>query len=230
MITLGYWKCFVVIDPLCLTFQPNLRLPAENSKSNSSKSKSLSRYTSNIPSKIKMKLKGGGAVDPDSGLDDVAHVYQDGSDKYTVVLSKTDIQKQQNSYYKLQLLESDKHNKYWVFRAWGRIGTTIGGNKVEDMSSLHEAIRHFTRLYEEKTGNDWEMREHFVKVPGLFCPIDVDYGEEDAAMTMEISNVPSKLPNAVQDLIRLIFDVKSMKKVMLEFELDTEKMPLGEFC
>lgn len=86
-------------------------------------------FTSNVPSKLKLKLKGGGAVDPDSGIDDIAHVYQKGSDKYSVVLSKTDIQKQQNSYYKLQLLEADHGNKYWVFRSWGRIGTTIGGTQ-----------------------------------------------------------------------------------------------------
>jgi len=32
----------------------------------------------------------------------------------------------------------------------------------------------------------------------------------------------------VQEVVKLIFDVKLMKKVMLEFELDLEKMPLGK--
>lgn len=80
-----------------------------------------------MPSKQKLRLKDGNAVDPDSGIDDIAHVYKEGSDTYNVVLSKTDIQKQQNSFYKLQLLAGDHSNKFWVFRAWGRIGTTIGG-------------------------------------------------------------------------------------------------------
>lgn len=39
---------------------------------------SESRFTKSIPEKQKIKLKGGAAVDPDSGLDDVAHVYQVG--------------------------------------------------------------------------------------------------------------------------------------------------------
>lgn len=55
-------------------------------------------------------------MDPDSGLEDIAHVYEHGGEKYNVVLAKTDIQKQQNSYYKLQLLKSDSGNKFWVFR------------------------------------------------------------------------------------------------------------------
>lgn len=102
-----------------------MRLPVAPSASTKSKSRSI--YTKSVPSKVKLQLKGGSAVDPDSNLESVAHVYQDGSDKYTVVLGLTDVQSKKNSYYKLQLLEADKGGRYWVFRSWGRIGTTIGG-------------------------------------------------------------------------------------------------------
>lgn len=103
----------------------------------------------------------------------------------------------------------------------------ILGTKVEEVFSLQEGIQQFKNLYEEKTGNVWEDRAHFQKLPGRFYPVDVDYGEDMA--NLEISDKPSKLPKPVQDLVRLIFDVNSMKKVMLEFELDTEKMPLGVY-
>lgn len=181
-----------------------------------------------MPSKVKLKLKGGGAVDPDSGLEDCAHIYESGKDKYTAVLGLTDIQKQKNSYYKLQLLQADAGNQYWLFRSWGRIGTSIGGNKLEPMG-LHEAKRQFRQLYEEKSGNTWNDRHDFVKQPGLMYPIDVDYGEKEAELKINVdSDVSSKLAKPVQELIQLIFDVNEMKKVMLEFELDTEKMPLGK--
>lgn len=180
-----------------------------------------------MPSKVKLTVKGGSAVDPDSGLEDEAHVYSSGSDKYFAVLSKTDIQTKKNSYYKLQLLQADRGNKYWVFRSWGRIGTTIGGNKLEQFSDLHGAKRAFFQQYEEKTGNTWEDRHDFKKHPGLFCPIDIDYGE-DQPQSMDITDSASTLPLPVQNLMRTIFDVKAMQKLMLEFELDTEKMPLGK--
>lgn len=96
---------------------PNTRLPPEPSASGSGKSmKSRSIYVSSKPSKVTLKLKGGGAVDPDSGLEDVAHVYQKDSEKYTAVLAKTDIQTKKNSFYKLQLLAADKGSRFWVFR------------------------------------------------------------------------------------------------------------------
>lgn len=73
----------------------------------------------------------------------------------------------------------------------------------------------------------WKDRDNFQKVPGLFYPIDVDYGEEQS-QNMDIVDSESKLDKSIQNLIRLIFDVKAMQKVMMEFELDTEKMPLGK--
>lgn len=49
----------------------------------------------------------GAAVDPDSGLDAISHVYIDGGTKYFAILNLTDIQEDKNSYYKIQLIESD---------------------------------------------------------------------------------------------------------------------------
>ncbi|XP_060519943.1 poly [ADP-ribose] polymerase [Cylas formicarius] len=206
---------------------PTTRLPSVASSSNQKSEKSRSRFISSVPSKVKLKLKGGGAVDPDSGLEDVAHVYQNGEDKFTAVLGLTDVQSNKNSYYKLQVLQSDQGNRFWLFRSWGRIGTTIGGNKTEEMSTLNEAKRRFCDLYLEKSGNNWDDRHDFVKMPALMYPIDVDYSS-DAPENYNIVHTESKLPKAVQDLIKLIFDVNQMKKLMLEFELDTEKMPLGK--
>ena len=67
-----------------------------------------------------------------------------------------------------------------MYRAWGRVGTTIGGNKTERFGSKAGAINHFQGLYEEKTGNAWENRNNFEKYPNRFYPLDIDYGEVSA--------------------------------------------------
>ena len=75
-----------------------------------------------------------------------------------------------------------------VFRSWGRVGTTLGGSKLEVKSSLeltscesvythlliyfgnqefeskHNAQRDFEFQYEDKTGNKWKNRDNFQKV------------------------------------------------------------------
>lgn len=64
-----------------------------------------------MPVSRTFKVKDGLAVDPDSGLEDIAHVYVDSNNKYSVVLGLTDIQRNKNSYYKVQLLKADKKEK-----------------------------------------------------------------------------------------------------------------------
>lgn len=60
-------------------------------------------------------------------------------------------------------------------------------------------------------------------------PIEVDYGQDERTQKLELENssLKSNLHTSVQDIVKLLFDVDAMKKVMLEFELDMEKMPLG---
>lgn len=59
-----------------------------------------------------MYISDGSAVDPDSKLEDVAHVYCEGKTKYFAILCNVDIAKDKNSYYKIQLLQSDDCRKY----------------------------------------------------------------------------------------------------------------------
>ncbi|XP_039968525.1 poly [ADP-ribose] polymerase isoform X1 [Bactrocera neohumeralis] len=202
---------------------PNSRIVQE--EANTKKSKSI--YTKSVAKSMTLKIKDGSAVDPESGLQDVAHVYLDKNCKYSVVLGLTDIQRNKNSYYKLQLLESDSKNKYWVFRSWGRIGTTIGDQKLENFENLYEAKQSFLLVYHDKTGNDFTNREHFIKVPGRMYPIEIDY-EEQKTIYPENFKIKSKLNTSVQSLIKILFDVDTMKRTMMMFDLDMEKMPLGK--
>lgn len=68
--------------------------------------------------------------------------------------------------------------RFYVYRAWGRVGTTIGGTKLENFADLQSAMENFEEVYEEKTGNAWRKRSNFVKYPNRFYPMDLDYGEE----------------------------------------------------
>ena len=69
-------------------------------------------FMGNLPKSMKLKLKGGSYVDPESGLDEKAHVLKKGKDElYSVVLGAVDIKSDKNSYYKLQLLEHDHKKK-----------------------------------------------------------------------------------------------------------------------
>lgn len=179
--------------------------------------------------KMKLTVKGGAAVDPDSGLENSAHVLEQNGKMYSATLGLVDIVRGTNSYYKLQLLEDDVQKRYWVFRSWGRVGTTIGGNKLDKFHDKASALDNFLGVYKEKTGNDWGC-SNFTKYPNKFYPLEIDYGQDEEAVRKltATAGTKSKLARPVQELIKMIFDVESMKKAMVEFEIDLQKMPLGK--
>lgn len=204
-------------------FQPSTRILMDDETK-----PTQSIYTRFVKPTATIKLKNGGAVDPASKLDQIAHIYELNDVKYNAVLGLTDIQSDKNSYYKIQLLEADKRNQYWVFTSWGRIGTTIGSCQLDECSSSKEAVNVFESYFLQKTGNRFKDKNQTEK-PGKYCQIDIDYSEDKVVKDLNLSSeIPSKLEKSVQNLVRLLFDVNLMKKQMLVFELDTNRMPLGK--
>lgn len=180
--------------------------------------------------KAKVVVKGGAAVDPESEMEDCCHLFKMNGDIYNAILGLVDLTRGSNSYYKLQILEHDRRNsQYYVFRAWGRVGTSIGGTKLEDFDDREDALSLFEELYLEKTGNHWRNRKDFVKKPNCFYPIDIDYGQDDELVKSAIApGSKSLLPNPVKSLIQFIFDIQAMKDALVEYEIDLKKMPLGK--
>ena len=50
--------------------------------------------------------------------------------------------------------------------------------------------------------------------------MDIDYGQDSKELKkLEVAKSTSKLHKAIQELVSLIFDIESMKKAMVEFEV-----------
>jgi len=118
--------------------------------------------------------------------------------------------------------------RYWIFRSWGRIGTSIGSSKIEEFGTSDSAKRKFKEVYADKTGNEFDKRDSFVKITGCMYPIEIQYDEDQKLLTHSTVFNNSKLDPSLQNLITLIFDVDSMKRTLMEFHIDMDKMPLGK--
>ena len=77
-------------------------------------------------------------------------------------------------------------------------------------------------LYEKQTGNRWSQRNNFKKVANKMYPMDLDYGQDNAELSkkLEVESSKSKLDKAIKELVTMIFDIESMKKAMVEFEVN----------
>lgn len=92
--------------------------------------------------------------------------------------------------------------------------------------SKESAKREFEMVYSDKTGNSWWQKDNFVKHAGKFYPLDIDYGQEETVRPVVGTGTNSKLAPEVQELVKIIFDVDSMKKAMMEFEVQPSSLLL----
>ena len=105
---------------------------------------------------------------------------------------------------------------------------------MDEYSRRTDAINAFHALFLDKTGNQWTERGNFQKLPNKHYPLEIDYGQHTDNDKMQKLlesanlNIQSKLPNSVQDLVKTIFNVETMKQALLSFEIDLTKMPLGK--
>ena len=202
-------------------------------KDSSSGSKSVGLGKSGTKSgKIRLKKGARAAVDADSGLEESGHILEESeSEVFAVTMSSADVQSGHNSYYILQLIEADAGGSWTVFRKWGRLGTEQGNHKLEPYTTKAAAKTQFAALYHEKTGNRWSERHVFRKVAGRFTVLEQDYSiQDDGLDTLDEGDaeVKSALPPAVQNVVRMLFDVKAMQRTLLEMDIDLSRMPLGK--
>lgn len=108
-----------------------------------------------------------------------------------------------------------------VVALWQALALVVMCNSLPQSHGMSKesAKREFECVYADKTGNNWRERDNFVKHAGKFYPLDIDYGQEETVKLTVGAGTTSKLASPVQELIKMIFDVESMKKAMLEFEV-----------
>ncbi|KAL3086629.1 hypothetical protein niasHT_037755 [Heterodera trifolii] len=182
----------------------------------------------------KLVEKHGFVVDPRCEVADECHVYLDPKTKrpWQANLSVVDISRGKNSYYKLQIVKEDFGSNFYLFRAWGRVGTVIGGTKTDDYGTdIEECTDEFKRLFEEKSLNTWEsyIAGNFKKNPSGMDIVEVDFADrkENQTQKLDIGASKSRLPRPVKELLSMIFDVNAFTNTLRELDIDLTKMPLG---
>mmetsp|Transcript_4651 Transcript_4651/g.14031 ORF Transcript_4651/g.14031 Transcript_4651/m.14031 type:complete len:538 (+) Transcript_4651:28-1641(+) len=189
-----------------------------------------------------MVVKGRAAVDSYCSMAAELHVYEaEKSDEvYDALLNQTDINKNSNKFYVIQLLETDSSpHKYYLWTRWGRVGER-GQNALQRTTNLAEATTLFLNKFRDKTKNDWRERSNFEPVPGKYTLIEVDYGVDDDPLpavkqpsksngsSSQTAPLKPTIDDRIADLVSLVCDVKLMEASMKEIGFDAERMPLGK--
>ena len=137
------------------------------------------------------------------------------SDKYyAVTLNYTNVQNNNNKFYIIQLLQDIYTKKYGVLYRWGRIGF-FGQVNYVIYDTFEEAREAFLTKLQGK------LEYGYIKIK-----IEAKIKEEK---TNDINDMKEEgLEKPLADLIRLVFDLKTMNQHIIKIGYDSDKIPLGQ--
>ena len=86
---------------------------------------------------------------------------------YSATLNQSNVSRNNNKYYILQILQSDSNpSQNYFFTKWGRIGNTNSYNEEGPMG-IEQAIRFYQKKYNEKTRK------------GDYIEIELNFGDSE---------------------------------------------------
>lgn len=144
---------------------------------------------------------------------------------YSCTLNQTDIDANKNKFYIMQLVKNG--STYTLYTRWGRTGEK-GRPTHDSYPSESSGVTAFEKQFRTKTGNIFGTA-NFVKKAGKYFMANISY--EDILQNIPDTklDIPdSKLPERVQNLIKMLSDVNMMKNALISLDIDTQKLPLGK--
>ncbi|KAH9523062.1 hypothetical protein Btru_065649 [Bulinus truncatus] len=150
---------------------------------------------------------------------------------YDVTLSKVDVTQGvwgMYNFYKMQIIHQTAKNIYILFTRWGRIGDR-GQYQHTPFQTLQEAAKEFCKIFRSKTGNDWNNLNKFQNQPKkyrLMPKPEKVHKQHKVECTLD-SNVLSKLPEPITDLLTEMSSVNMLESSVKEIGLNEDFMPFG---
>ena len=205
------------------TTKKNQKLKNKTKNSKTENHKNINKNISENTSKINTEKTAvtNGEVELDQAIEDIDR-YKIVSAKpseywdkyYAVTLNYTNVQRNNNKFYIIQLLQDVHTKKYGVLYRWGRIGFFGQVNYV-----IYETFEEAREAFMTKLQGKLEYG--YIKIK-----MEAKIKEEKLDNKIDLSD--DGLIKPLANLIRLVFDLKSMNQQIVKIGYDSDKIPLGQ--
>ena len=117
------------------------------------------------------------------------HICQDTDNEFngkffSCTLNKSDLDKNNNKFYIIQLLEHDSTNELVLFTRWGRVG--VPGNHEEKNVDQNSGPRLFMKKYKDKTKHGYQE---------IFIDYETEVKQEEPKEESKVSTSKKKFNN-----------------------------------
>jgi poly [ADP-ribose] polymerase len=143
---------------------------------------------------------------------------------YDAALNQTNIDGNNNKFYRIQILENRNGGDFICWTRWGRVGDRGQSKPLRCGTSFDQAFRDFSKKFKDKSGLSWDDRSQpgkpkkYVFIERSYEP-DTSSEDEDALpgagprrgskqSVASSEGVKSELELPVQQLMELIFSQK----------------------
>ncbi|KAI9062258.1 PARP-domain-containing protein [Trametes sanguinea] len=179
-----------------------------------------------------------------SGLVNTHQVLETPEGVWDAMLNQTDIGKNANKFYVIQLLHPIGDNSQCtLYTRWGRVGEN-GQSQKKGPWAPATAVREFKKQFKAKAGVDWERRVGMAPQKGKYVWLERSYDDDDEDTSTkagkkgesskqedEVEKIPdSTLPPEIQTLCRLIFNTSLLDAHLSSMNYDANKLPLGKLA
>ena len=115
------------------------------------------------------------------------HICQDTDNEFngkffSCTLNKSDLDKNNNKFYIIQLLEHDTTNEMILFTRWGRVG--VPGNHEEKNVDMNSGPRLFMKKYRDKMKHGYQE---------IFIDYEAEVKQEEAPKEINVSSSKKNL-------------------------------------
>ncbi|EIN11407.1 PARP-domain-containing protein [Punctularia strigosozonata HHB-11173 SS5] len=196
---------------------------------------------------MKTVIKRGAApVDEISGLVSTHQVFADAEDVWDATLNQTNIGKNANKFYVIQLLHPiGNPASCTLYTRWGRVGEN-GQSQKKGPFPAQSAKSEFKKQFRNKSGVAWEQRKTANPVSGKYSWIARDYDNEEEESKekpkskkdkkegekeqKKLEVADSALDPGVQAFCKLIFSTSYIDATLSSLNYDANKLPLGKLA
>ncbi|CAN4107254.1 unnamed protein product [Withania somnifera] len=147
---------------------------------------------------------------------------------YNCALTVCDQGRNLNDFCIMQLIVARENRLYLYYRK-GKIGDSPrADDKLEEWEIVEDAIREFAKLFEELTGNQfelWEREKKIQKKNMKFFPIDIARGL--GLRQLGVAAAHSKLDAKVENFVKVLCSQEIYRYALVEMGYDSPEVPIG---
>ncbi|KAL4491479.1 hypothetical protein ABPG72_008135 [Tetrahymena utriculariae] len=160
-------------------------------------------------------------------------VLDDNSEPYNLLMTKVDLGGGFAKYvfYIMQVIHDKNSDVYILYTRWGHMGG-MGQMQHTPFATKEAAVKEFSKIFYQKSGNDWTNRHNFKKYEKKYQLVIFDKANDKKSFSLkpydfeQLKCTASQLQKPIQEFVKNISNAEIFKSAYRQFALSDQYLPI----